>query len=143
MIKTQCLFVVEYYPKIIRTFWPFRSITFSFHTYQIIQCGLSMRSQRRKLLGFLLDFLDQNLATLVIVQKGAYLCTAQRKSKMSGKNYDIYSLTCRQFPLFLMAPMYFAKILVLHLKRLKTSNVYYYKSVKAIFSAPNHFLHLS
>ena len=34
-----------------------------------------------------------------------------------------------------MAPMYFAKILVLYTKRLKTSNVYYYKSVKAMFSA--------
>ena len=33
-----------------------------------------------------------------------------------------------------MAPMYFAKILVLYPKRLKTSNVYCYKSVKAIYS---------
>ena len=38
-----------------------------------------------------------------------------------------------------MAPMYFAKILVLYPKRLNTSNVYFYKSVKTIFSAPNHF----
>ena len=39
-----------------------------------------------------------------------------------------------------MAPMYFAKILVLYPKRLKTSNVYYYKSVKALFSALDNFL---
>ena len=36
-----------------------------------------------------------------------------------------------------MASMYFAKILVLYPKRLKTSNAYYDKSVKAIFPAHN------
>ena len=38
-----------------------------------------------------------------------------------------------------LAPMYFENVLVLYPKRLKTSNVYYYKSVKAIISAPNDF----
>ena len=64
-----------------------------------------------------------------------------RESKRSDENYDIYTLTCRYFPQFFMAPVYFAKILVLYPNRLKTSKVYYYKSAKAIFSAPNHFLH--
>ena len=36
----------------------------------------------------------------------------------------------------IMAPIYFAKILVFYPKRLKISNVHYYKSVKAMFSAP-------
>ena len=70
------------------------------------------------------------------------MCVLVRESKRSDENYDIYTLTCRLFPQFLMAPMYFAKILVLYPKRLKTSNVYYYKSVKAIFSAPNQFFAL-
>ena len=65
-----------------------------------------------------------------------------RESKRSGENSDIFTLTCTQFPQFLMLHMYIAKRLVLYSNRLKTSKMQNNKSVRALFSAPNHFLHL-
>ena len=41
-----------------------------------------------------------------------------------------------------MVPMYIEKGLVLYPKTFKTSNVYLNKSVEALFSALNYFLHL-
>ena len=115
-----------------------------------------------------------------------------RESKRSGVNSDFFTLTCTQFPQFLMVAMYISKRLVVYRisansfrenysflnlalctvtfgystyrcgnysreetiqlrklfveirypKMFKTSNVYFNKSVKAIFFAFNHFLHL-
>ena len=55
-----------------------------------------------------------------------------RENKTSGENSDIYTLTCTQFPQFLMVPMYIAKRLVLYTKTFKTSNVYFIKSFNPI-----------
>ena len=64
-----------------------------------------------------------------------------RESKRSGENYGIFTLTCIKFPQLLMVPIYIDKRLVLYPKTFKTSNVYFNKSVEALFSAVNYFSH--
>ena len=62
-----------------------------------------------------------------VVLSRRFVCfySLSRESEKSGKNCDIFTLTCRYFPQFLMVPMYIDKRLVLYPKRFKTSNVYF------------------
>ena len=80
------------------------------------------------------------ISIFIVLSKQLYGNT--RESKRSGENSDFFTLTCTQFPQFLMVARHIAKRLVIYPKRFKTSYVYFDKSVKAIFPALNHFLHL-
>ena len=73
--------------------------------------------------------------------------TKTRESKRSGENSDIFTLTCNQFPQFLMLHIYIAKRLVLYPNRIKTSKMQYNKSVRTFheeivsyhFSPPHNY----
>ena len=65
-----------------------------------------------------------------------------RESKRSDENSEIFTLTCNQFPYLSMVPYHITIKMVLSPKIFKSSKMYNHKSVRALFSAPNHFLHL-
>ena len=65
-----------------------------------------------------------------------------RESKRSDENSKIFPLTCNQFPHLSMVPYHITIKMVLSLKIFKSFKMYNQKSVRALFSAPNHFLHL-